>query len=151
MTYLSEVWVGVESTLVTHGGLTLSAGVVVGYSRWVGELCGGAHRAQFAARHGCDLWHRVGRGGCHTAVRRRRGRAACPGAAEVDLEVSTGGVLTRTLTYVASHAGPSWSLTHSVARPLARLHVSGGTWTFVSGQAVRLSRSGTYPSTGAHA
>lgn len=57
---LCEVRVGVESTLVTDGGLTLGAGVVVGYSRWVGQLCGGAHRAQFAARHGRDLWHRVG-------------------------------------------------------------------------------------------
>lgn len=78
---LSEVWVGVESTLVTHGGLTLSAGVVVGYSRWVGELCGGANWAQFAARHGCDLRQRVGRGGRHTTVGRHRGRPACPGAA----------------------------------------------------------------------
>lgn len=121
LTYLSEVWVGVESALVTHSGLTLSAGVVVGYSRWVGELCGGAHWAQFAARHGRDLWHRVGRGGRHAAIGRHRGRPACSGAArtaEVDLEVSTGGMLTGALTLtvaVASHAGPSWSVTHSMA------------------------------------
>lgn len=60
LAYLSEVRVGVESTLVTDGGLTLGAGVVVRYSRWVGQLCGGAHWAQFAAWHGCDLWQRVG-------------------------------------------------------------------------------------------
>lgn len=59
-TYLSEVWVGVESTLVTDGGLTLGAGVVVGYSRRVGQLCGRAHWAQFAARHRCNLRQRVG-------------------------------------------------------------------------------------------
>lgn len=59
-TYLSEMWVGVESTLVTDGGLALGAGVVVGYSRWVGQLCGGAHWAHPAARHWCDLRYRVG-------------------------------------------------------------------------------------------
>lgn len=57
MTYLSEVRVGIESALVTDGGLTLGAGVVVGYGRWVGQLCGGAHWAQFAARHWCNLRH----------------------------------------------------------------------------------------------
>lgn len=49
--------VGVESTLVADSGLALGAGVVVGYSRWVRQLCGGAHWAQLAARHGCYLWH----------------------------------------------------------------------------------------------
>lgn len=54
---LSQVWVRVEAALVAHGGLALGAGVVVGYSRWVGEFCGGAHGADSAAGHGCDLWH----------------------------------------------------------------------------------------------
>lgn len=54
---LSEVGVRVESTLVADSGLALGAGVVVGYSRWVRQLCGGAHWAQLAARHGCYLWH----------------------------------------------------------------------------------------------
>lgn len=70
LTYLSKVRVGVESTLVTDGGLTLGAGVVVGYSRWVGQLCSGAHWAQLAARHWGNLRYRVGRGGRHSAVRR---------------------------------------------------------------------------------
>lgn len=78
--YLGEVRVGVESALVADGGLTLGAGVVVGYSRWVGQLCSGAHWAKFAAWHGCDLWHGVGGGGCHAAVRGYRRRPACSGA-----------------------------------------------------------------------
>lgn len=57
MAYLSEVWIGVEAALVADSGLTLGTGVVVGYSRWVGQLCGGAHRAQLAARHWCNLRH----------------------------------------------------------------------------------------------
>lgn len=94
MAYLSEVWIGVEATLVADGGLTLGAGVVVGYSRWVGQLRGGAHRAQLAARHRRDLRQRVRRGGRHAAVRGRGGRPAVSRAAEVDLEVAAGGVLT---------------------------------------------------------
>lgn len=57
MAYLSEVRIGVEPTLVADSGLTLGTGVVVGYSRWIGQLCGRAHWAQLAARHWCNLWH----------------------------------------------------------------------------------------------
>lgn len=59
MAYLSEVWIGVEAALVADSGLTLGTGVVVGYSRWIGQLGGGADRAQFAARHWCNLRHRI--------------------------------------------------------------------------------------------
>lgn len=126
MTYLSEVRVGVESTLVADGGLALGAGVVVGWSRRVGQLRAAAHRAQFAARHGRDLRHRVGRGGRHAAIGRPGRRAASPGAAraaEVDLEVSAGGVLPGTrMTSVAYRAGPGWAVTCPRAGPHSGPH-----------------------------
>lgn len=67
--HLSEMRVGVESTLVADCGLTLCAGVIVGDSRWVGQLCGGADRTELTAGHRSDLWQRrIRRGGGQTAV-----------------------------------------------------------------------------------
>lgn len=67
--HLSQMWVGVESTLVADRGLTLCAGVVVGDSRWVGQLCGGADRTELTAGHRSNLWQRrIRRGGGQTAV-----------------------------------------------------------------------------------
>lgn len=56
--YLSEMWVRVEATLVADRGLTLCAGIVVGHSRGVGQLCGGADRTEFTAGHRSDLRQR---------------------------------------------------------------------------------------------
>lgn len=67
--HLSEMWVGVESTLVADRSLTLCAGVVVGHSRWVGQLCGGADRTELTAGHRSNLRQgSIGRGGGQTAV-----------------------------------------------------------------------------------
>lgn len=67
--HLSKMRVGVESTLVADRGLTLCAGVIVGDSRWVGQLCGGADRTELTAGHRSDLWQRrIRRGGGQTAV-----------------------------------------------------------------------------------
>lgn len=118
--HLSEMWVGVESTLVADRGLTLGAGVVVGDRRWVGQLCGGADRTELTAGHRGNLRQRsVRRGGGQTAVRRHRRRPPRPGStarsAEVHLEVSAGGMLTRTLAPVDTlpGGGPTRSVTHA--------------------------------------
>lgn len=67
--HLSKMRVWVESTLVADRGLTLCAGVIVGDSRWVGQLCGGADRTELTAGHWSDLWQRrIRRGGGQTAV-----------------------------------------------------------------------------------
>lgn len=89
---LSEMWVGVEAALVADRGLTLSAGVVVGHSRGVGQLCGGADRTEFTAGHRCDLRQgSVRRGRRQTTVWGHRRRAPCPGSSarstEIHLEV----------------------------------------------------------------
>lgn len=67
--HLSEMWVGVESTLVADRSFTLCAGVVVGDSRWVGQLCGGADRTELTAGHRSNLgqWS-IRRGGGQTAI-----------------------------------------------------------------------------------
>lgn len=156
--YLSQVRIRVEATLVADSGFTLGTSVVVRYSRWVGQLCGGAHGAQLAAWHRRNLRHWVWWGGCHAAVRRRGWRPTASCTAEVDLEVSAGGVLTGTSSMsVTPHAWPRWTVTVARSRALphtwglAWLCASRGNWTLMSGQTVGLPSSGSYPSTTAHA
>lgn len=90
-THLCEVGVGVEATLVAHHGAALCAGVevqlVIPSAHQVGGFADGA---QFAAGHGCNLWHRV-RGGRDTAsVRRHRRGSPSPAATHIHLQTLPG-------------------------------------------------------------
>ena len=90
-TYLSEVRVGVEATLVAHRGAALCAGVdvVVPGARQVGGFADGA---QLAAGHGRNLRHRVRRGGDAASVWGHRRGPPSPVAAHVHLQVPPGHV-----------------------------------------------------------
>lgn len=86
-TYLCEVRVGVEAALVAHHGAALSAGVVgrlvVPAARQVG---GFADRAQLAARHRCNLWHRVRGCGHAASVRGHTGGPPRPAAPHIHMQ-----------------------------------------------------------------
>lgn len=59
-TYLSEVWVGVEPTLVAHCGAALGTGVEVWLVVGGCQIGGFAEGTHLAAGHWGDLGHRVG-------------------------------------------------------------------------------------------
>lgn len=89
--YLCEVRVGVEATLVAHHAAALRAGVevrlVIPGAHQVGGFADGA---QFAAGHGCNLWHRVRGGGDAASVRGHRGGPPSPAATHIHLQTLPG-------------------------------------------------------------
>lgn len=89
--YLCKMRVGVETTLVAHLAAALRAGVkvrlVIPGAHQVGGFADGA---QFAAGHGCNLWHRVRGCGDTSSVRGHRGRPPSPAATHIHLQTLPG-------------------------------------------------------------
>lgn len=89
--YLCEMRVGVEATLVARHAVALRAGVevrlVIPGAHQVGCFADGA---QFAAGHGCNLWHRVRGSGDTASVRRHRRGPPSSAAAHIHLQTLPG-------------------------------------------------------------
>lgn len=66
VSYLCEVGVGVEATLIADLTVALRAGVKV--VPWTHQVGGFADGAEFAAGHWGNLWYRVGGGGDTAAI-----------------------------------------------------------------------------------
>lgn len=85
--------VGVETALGAHHGAALRAGVegglVVPGAHQVGGFADGA---QFAAGHGCNLWHGVRRAGDAASVRGHGGGPPSPAAPHVHVQTLPGHV-----------------------------------------------------------
>lgn len=89
--YLCEVRVGVEATLVAHHGAALCAGVDVGLVIPGAHQVGGfADGAQFAAGHGSNLRHGVRGGGDAASVRGHRRGPPGPAATHIHLQTLPG-------------------------------------------------------------
>lgn len=96
ITYLCEVGVGIEATLVASLAATLRAGVKVGLVIPGAHQVGGfADRAQLAAGHWCNLWHRVRGHGDAASVRGHRGGPPSPAASHIHLQTLPSHVATR--------------------------------------------------------
>lgn len=96
--YLCEVRVGVEATLVAHLAAALRTGVkvrlVIPSAHQVGGFADGA---QFAAGHGCNLWHRVRGCGDTASVRGHRRGPPSPAATHIHLQTLPGHMTTLAL------------------------------------------------------
>lgn len=98
ITYLCEVGVGIEATLVANLEAALRADVKVGLVIPGAHQVGGfADGAQLAAGHGCNLWHRVRGRGDAASVWGRGGGPPSPAASHVHLQTLPSHVATRAL------------------------------------------------------
>lgn len=96
--YLCEVRVGVEATLVADLAAALRTGVKVRLVIPGAHQVGGfADRAQFAAGHGCNLWHGIRGCGDTASVWGHGGGPPSPAATHIHLQTLPGHMTTRAL------------------------------------------------------
>lgn len=98
ITYLCEMGVGIEATLVANLVVALRAAVKVGLVIPSAHQVGGfADGAQLAAGHGCNLWHGVRGRGDTASVWGHGGGPPSPAASHVHLQTLPSHMATQAL------------------------------------------------------